>query len=208
MTLSALDKGILVHSILEEFFSRFGVDGSDEGHKHLIDISNEVCDRFLREEYIGSTSIFELERANLLRQLTHWHRNNLDLLDGYEGELMTERQFGYGDDKLGHFTLMDGFTLRLRGKIDLIAVSKSGERALVLDFKSGNSSSYTDIDNDVTASGTKLQLPIYSLMAREILDADTNISAAYWFVFHDKSIRIRPKSPATFESAQVSISPR
>ncbi len=207
LTLSALDKGILVHSILEEFFSRFGVDGSDEGHKHLIDISNEVCDRFLREEYIGSTSIFELERANLLRQLTHWHRNNLDLLDGYEGELMTERRFGYGDDKLGHFALMDGFTLRLRGKIDLIAVSKSSERALVLDFKSGNSSSYTDIDNDVTASGTKLQLPIYSLMAREILGADTDLSAAYWFVFHDKSIRLRPKSPATFESVRKHFAP-
>ena len=202
LTLSALDKGILVHSILEEFFSRFGIDASDEGLEHLMDISNEVCDRFLREEYIGSASIFELERVNLLRQLSHWHRNNLDVLDGYEGELMTERRFGYEDDRLGHLALMSGLPVRLRGKIDLIAVSKSSERALVLDFKSGNSGRYTDIDKDVTASGTKLQLPIYSLMAREILGADIDVSAAYWFVFHDKSIRTRPKSPVNIESAR------
>lgn len=207
LSLSALDRGILVHSILEEFLSRFGVDASDEGLNHLIDVSNEVCDRFLREEYIGSTTIFELEKGNLLRQLEHWHRNNLHVLDGYEGELMTERQFGYEDDERRHYILADGFPIRLRGKIDLIAVSKSGERALVLDFKSGNSSSYTDIDRDVTASGTKLQLPIYSLMAREILGDDTDISAAYWFVFHDTDIRLRPKSPVTFESAHEDFAP-
>ena len=165
--LSALDKGILVHSILEEFFSRFGVDASEEGLKHLIGVSNEVCDRFLRDEYIGSNSIFELERGNLIRQLKHWHRENLDVLDDYDGELMTERRFGYEDDNLGSHILADGFSLKLRGKIDLIAVSESRDRALVLDFKSGRSGSYTDIDRDVTASGTKLQLPIYSLMARK-----------------------------------------
>ena len=207
LTLSALDKGILVHSILEEFFSRFGVDASEEGLKHLIKVANEVCDRFLREEYIGSNFTFELERDNLLQQLTHWHRNNLDVLDGYNGELMAERRFGYKEDNLGSYILGNGFRIKLRGKIDLIAVSESGERALVLDFKSGNSSRYTDIDKDVTASGTKLQLPIYSLMAREILGTDTDLSVAYWFVFHDNDVRLRPKSPVIFESAQKRFAP-
>ena len=207
LTLSPLDKGILVHSILEEFFSSNEVDETDRGLDRLLEISHEVCDRFLRDEYIGYNSIFELEKANLLQQLTHWHSKNMDVLHAYDGELMTERRFGYEDDDYGHLTLKDGFSLRLRGKIDLVAVSQSLDQALVIDFKSGNSGRYLDIDKDVTASGTKLQLPIYALIAREILGNEVDVSAAYWFVFHDKSVRLRPKLPVSLEDAQKRFTP-
>ena len=206
LKLSALDEGRLLHSILERFFARFGVDASEEGRENLTQVAMELCDEFLRDEYTGSRAIFEIARRDLIRRLKHWHQKNLDVLRGYDGELITEFRFGFEDD-LGIYMLRDGTPIHFRGMIDLIAISKSGESALVLDFKSGNSGSFSKIDKDVTDSGTKLQLPIYSLVAREILGDYADISAAYWFVYHDTGIRLRPKSRVGFDAAQEQFDP-
>lgn len=199
LTLSALDKGLLVHSILEQFLKEFGPDSTSEGLNQLRQTALEEFDRFQRDDYIGYNAIFDLEKDQILRQLEQWHQTNLDVLSGYEGEMMTEVPFGF-EDPLGRMTLEDGFTFQFRGKVDLIALSSARNRALVVDFKTGRSSSYSDIEKDVTASGTKLQLPLYARITNELLENSADVDAAYWFVFQSGSTRLRPKIPVSLEA--------
>ncbi len=203
LVLSALDKGILVHKILERFLGECGPDGTEKRLSRLHKIANEVFDDFFAREFIGYREIFDLEKAQLLRQLDEWHRADLDVLLDFDGEMMPEKAFGYdNEDASGRMELSSGFSFQMRGKIDLIAVAESGDRALVLDFKTGNSSSYTDLDKDVTAAGTKLQPAVYSLVASRLLGGEANVSSAYWFVFQRGSGRLRPKQPMYLEDAQ------
>ena len=194
LTLSALDKGILVHSILEQFLKDFGVDDSDEGLEALREVARAEFDSFQRQEFIGYDAIFDLEKHQILRNLEEWHRTHLDVLYGYEGKLKTEKAFGYEGSELGQLHLDDGFSVQLRGKIDLIASTPDGDSALVLDFKTGGSGKYSNVEKDVTDSGTKLQLPIYSMVASEILGQTPDIQAAFWFVFGSGRTRLRPTS--------------
>ncbi|MXX92063.1 MAG: hypothetical protein F4Y63_01245 [Chloroflexi bacterium] len=198
LVLSALDRGILVHLILERFLAEIGPDDTSEGREHLRRIAQEEFDRFHDEEFIGYPAIFRLETGRLMRQLEQWQRVNLDVLHDYDGEMMTEVGFGF-EDSLGTVTLAGGLELQFRGKIDLIALSASGDRALVVDFKTGSSTKYTVIDKDITAKGTKLQLPLYARVANELLDGSADIEAAYWFVFQDSGVRLRPKDKAALE---------
>ena len=200
LELSALDKGSLVHSILEQYFNSGRAERTDEGFTALVEVAETEIERFRREEFIGYGAVFELEKVKLLRDLGNWHRTNSDVLLGYEGEYLTERPFGYRDDN-GSITVNDDLSVHFRGKIDLIAISPDGERALVLDFKSGTTS-YSDIEKDVTDAGKKLQLPIYSIVADEILGHATDIEAAFWFVFLSGGQRLRPMKLATLEEAR------
>jgi len=202
LVLSPLDKGLLVHAILERFLRDIGPDGTDFGLESLRKISHEEYDRFQAEDFIGYQAIFELEKVQLLRQLEQWHQANLDVLTEYDGEMMTEVPFGFRDS-IGLTNVDEHTSFQFRGMIDLIALSRDGSHALVADFKTGRSTYYSDIEKDVTAAGTKLQLPIYARVADEILDNRAEISAAYWFVFQNGSTRLRPKIPVTLEETEL-----
>ncbi|MYA60263.1 MAG: hypothetical protein F4X40_06870, partial [Chloroflexi bacterium] len=202
LVLSPLDKGLLVHAILERFLRDFGVDATELGLENLRKIAYEEFDRFQTDDFIGYPAIFELEKVQLLRQLERWHQANLEVLIEYDGEMKTEVPFGFGDS-IGLTSVDESTSFQFRGMIDLIALSRDGKRALVADFKTGRSSYYSDIDKDVTAAGTKLQLPIYARVAGEILDGRAEISAAYWFVFQNGSTRLRPKIPVTLEETEL-----
>ncbi len=201
LTLSAMDRGLLVHSILERFLKDFGPDPSSRGLDGLREVANSEFDRFQREDYIGYAPIFTLEKAQILRQLERWHQTNLDVLINYDGEMMTEVPFGFGD-ALGRMEFEDGFSFQFRGMIDLIALSTSRDRALVVDFKTGSSNRYSDIEKDVTAAGTKLQLPLYARVGDEILANVSEIEAAYWFVFQQGGTRLRPRNPVALEETR------
>ena len=205
LELSALDRGTLVHKILETYLELHGVDPTAQGGQALREVAVAEIDRFQSEDFIGFNSIFELEKVRLLKDLETWHRTSLGALVGYDAEFMTEQSFGR-EDTFGQVELDDGFTIKLRGQIDLIAISPNRERARVLDFKTGRTS-YTEIDKDVTDAGRKLQLPIYSKAAFEILGGSTDIDAAYWFVFLTGADEFRPKNYASFESATKEFSP-
>ena len=168
LELSPLDKGSLVHKILEEFLKNHGANRSTSGLQALRDVALTEIDRFRQQDFVGHPAIFELEMTKLIRDLETWHRTSLHALIGYDGEFKTEESFPDDDISLGQIRLESGLAVQLRGQIDLIAISPDRDRALVLDFKSGRRS-YTRIDKDVTDSGKKLQLPIYSIVANEIL---------------------------------------
>ena len=205
LTLSPLDRGILVHAILEIFLKKYPVDRSETGRSALREIAAAELDRFQKEEFVGYDAIFDLEKVRIIRDLETWHRTHLQVLDGHEGELLTEESFGYDLDDLGQFQLDDGFTVRFQGKIDLIAISPDRQSALVFDFKSGTTS-YSNVENDIVDSGTKLQLPIYSKVASELL-GHFDVQSAFWFVFQSGETRLRPKSKAWVADAVEEFAP-
>ena len=202
LVLSPLDKGLLVHAILERFLRDFGPDTTGYGLENLRKIAHEEFDRFQADDFIGYPAIFELEKVQLLRQLELWHQTSLDVLIEYDGEMMTEVPFGF-DDSIGLTSIDEHTSFQFRGMIDLIALTSDGRRALVVDFKTGRSAYYSDVDKDVTAAGTKLQLPIYARVADEILGSRAEISSAYWFVFQNGSTRLRPKIPLALEETEM-----
>ena len=192
LTLSPLDRGILVHSILEKFLASFPVDRSATGRNALREIAVAELDRFQKEQFIGYDAIFDLEKVQIIRDLETWHRTHLRILDGYEDELLNEEAFGFNADPLGQFQLKDGFLIQFRGKIDLIAIAPERDRALVFDFKTGNRS-YSEIKKEnITDSGKRLQLPIYSSVASQLLGNTVDIQSAFWFVFVSGDTQLRP----------------
>jgi ATP-dependent helicase/nuclease subunit B len=73
-------------------------------------------------------------------------------------------------------------SIRLRGKID--RVDRTCSAALVVtDYKTGGTSRFDDIDaHRPFGDGTKLQLPLYALAARAMLDEpEARVTVSYWF---------------------------
>ena len=89
--------------------------------------------------------------------------------------------------------------IRFRGVIDRIDVSPSGDAALVLDYKTGGTTEYTNMDKDPVRRGTRLQLPVYGLAARQLLGDGVDVLAAYWFVSAKGNFKTRPQKPAPLD---------
>ena len=88
---------------------------------------------------------------------------------------------------------------QVSGVIDRIDVSPSGDVALVLDYKTGGTTEYTNMDKDPVRRGTRLQLPVYGLAARQLLGDGVDVLAAYWFVSAKGNFKTRPQKPAPLD---------
>ena len=83
--------------------------------------------------------------------------------------------------------------IRFRGVIDRIDVSPSDDAALVLDYKTGGTGAYTNMNQDPVRRGTQLQLPVYGLAVRQLLGDQVEVKVAYWFVSQKEKFATRPK---------------
>ena len=62
----------------------------------------------------------------------------------------------------------------------------------MLDYKTGGTSSYANMNKDPVQRGKLLQLPVYGLAARQLLGDAVNIKVAYWFVTEKGNFKTRP----------------
>jgi hypothetical protein len=95
--------------------------------------------------------------------------------------IATELRFGFPDAAPAlDLTLSDGRSLRFRGAADRVDTTDGGS-LWVLDYKTGRPVAVDD--DDPTAGGTMLQLPVYAHAARATFGRpDTPVGAAYWYV--------------------------
>ena len=195
LTLSAMDRGILVHGILEKFVAQRDVSASDEVQRGLMgDIAQQEFSDFRKHNPIGHPTLYRVETSNLLSRIQKWRIIEFNQISGLPLS-HTETRFGFDEHNSSvNLNLQDGSVIKLRGMIDRIALSEDGCIATVLDYKTGGQSSYSDVDKDPVAAGTKLQLAVYMLAARIILPSVKDISAAYWFIFEEGNIKFRPKA--------------
>lgn len=213
--ISPMDRGSLVHNILEEFIDAARRQGSLPGPhgewsaRHRDELREIASRHFADAEASGVTGkavLWQIARDEILIDLDAFLDEDLRIR-GQNGltPFGVEAKFGMDDDgwQPAELTLPDGTGVRFRGKIDRIDADSAGKRALVLDYKTGGSSSYGKLKDDPIDRGRLLQLAIYSLAARQALGDFAEVSAAYWFVTSRGKFELVPTPPVNIEDEGV-----
>ena len=194
--ISPLERGSLVHRILESWLTEAIDDNAvpapgepwpDRWRARLSAIGQEECDRLAARGLVGRRLYWEYDRRQILADLDRF----LDFDDGQRAGHRSRpaaAELGFGMPHSGGepvtIDIGQHRSLRLRGSIDRVDMTDTGG-LVVIDYKTGSSYSYSKLDlDDPTLGGTRLQLVLYDLAARELQGAPDAAAGygAYWFV--------------------------
>lgn len=190
LRIDALDRGTLVHRILERFVAqapaRDTAGWDDEDRARLDRIVAQECDAVEARGLTGEPVYWRRDRATILRDL----RDAVAIDDearrsGNRRPYATEMAFGYGGVAPVTVELPGGRVIAIRGSIDL--VDRCGDILVVTDYKTGRRARALD-ETDPHHGGTRLQLVLYALAARQILAAegacapDAAVESRYWHI--------------------------
>ena len=188
-TISALDRGDLVHRILERFIRSAAESGDlppsggpwgNEARQRLSEIAEAAFRETEERGITGKHLLWELAKQDIRDDLETFLEEDQKLRASHgTGEIRVEADFGIGRDGV---VVEDPETgVNFRGRIDRIDLSADGSSALVVDYKSGSASGYRALEKDIIDAGKRLQLGVYSLAARKLAPAAAAQQAAYWF---------------------------
>jgi RecB family exonuclease len=206
LTISAWDRGSLVHEILQSFIDdvlarpverRPAPDQpwSEIDHGRMCQIAERVCDDYAARGLTGRAVFWRRERAQILALADRFladddsHRQR-----DRSRPVAAELRFGYGDDPDGPgpvvLPLADGRNLRFRGAADRVDVGDDGT-IHVVDYKTGKADDFRRLGPDnPDERGTKLQLPVYGLAARQFVGRpEAPVQAHYWFISDREGFR-------------------
>jgi hypothetical protein len=197
LEITALDRGRLVHDVLERFILEIlargpaGVPKPDEpwspaDRARIAEIGSQVCDEYESRGLTGRPIFWRRERVRILADFQrfliaddrnrHAHRTR---------PVAAEMAFGLSGAELDAvpFTLPDGRELRFRGKADRVDVGDDGTIHIV-DYKTGRADAYRGLsEDDPDQRGRRLQLAVYGVAARvHGGEPDAEVLAEYWFV--------------------------
>lgn len=183
--LSALDRGSLIHDILECFLSQCSTDLSkgetERAHlqTQLHSVAEKLCEEAEGRGESGYPLVWEFDKAAIFEDLDRWLE--IELQEQQRSHLHPrafEVRFGpswHGDDQSTEgFSVeqpvsvtLDGRILGFHGRIDRIDLSDDDVPVFrVIDYKTGHSSTK---GKDQFTQGKTLQLPIYLLAAAHAL---------------------------------------
>lgn len=171
LEMAPLQRGLLVHRILEQFYRRAAAEGLFPVERHPSECRS-LLEQAAAEE-LEALPPEELPPYPLLRQLQQ--RTLLEMLQALlDWEIETaagftpvefELAFGFnGSEEQVTLSLPSGEKLSFQGRID--RVDRSGSRIRVIDYKTGRKR----IKNESLAGGEALQLPVYLLAAAVIFN--------------------------------------
>ena len=206
LQISALEKGSLIHEALDMFVSEQLDAGrvpppdqpwSQEQRDRLLEIGKELCDQAEAQGLTGTTVFWHHDRRRIMTDLERFlwedndQRRRLDVTAA-----ASELAFGMPDGELEGVVvpLPSGRTVRFRGRADRVDQG-GGNTLLVTDYKTGKADPYKDLDEDSrnwdpVLRGTRLQLPVYGLAARDhIDDPEAPVKTQYWFVTSDQQFK-------------------
>ena len=213
--ISPLERGLLIHNVLEEFVEVAEREGSlpapqeEWSTHHRAGLRRIAARQFADAEakgVSGKAVMWQIARDEILIDLEAFLDADLRMRRQFGvSPMLAEAEFGISQDgwQPAVLTLPDGTHVSFRGKIDRVDADSAGERALVLDYKTGGSYSYRNLKDDPIDRGQRLQLAIYSLAARKALGARADVSAAYWFVTSGGKFELVPAQPVNIESEGV-----
>ena len=216
-TISPLDRGSLIHTILERFVQAAQKQGTTpqpdqpwtEDHRRLLmGITDEEFRDAEQRGVTGKPLLWEIAQAEIRSDLHSFLVEDFNLRAKH-GVSPHSAESAFGTSRHQRedapaqapveWSSPDTGTIRFRGVIDRIDVSPSGDAALVLDYKTGGTTEYTNMDKDPVRRGTRLQLPVYGLAARQLLGDWVDVKAAYWFVSAKGNFKTRPQKPAPLD---------
>ena len=190
LTISPLERGSLVHAILERFIKEAmdaGAPSPREGwtplqRERLREIAQAEFREAERRGVTGRRVLWEVAQEDILQDLERF----LDDDERYRADegmqpRYAEYAFGFDGPPVA-MALPDGGEVRFRGFIDRVDVARDGLRAVIMDYKTGSSRQYEKMKDDPLMAGKRLQLPVYAMAVRETLLPDAALRAEYWFV--------------------------
>ena len=192
--ISALDKGSLIHEILERFFELSAappsphIGWSQAERDRLAELADELLDNAAERGLTGHELLWTHERRRILNDLQTLLEQDDAHRNAYEvAQVGAELVFGElpGSKAPVSLTLDDGSIFNLRGVIDRIDRAHIGDRLIVIDYKTGREyPTRSELDKDVVVRGRSLQLPIYAHAARAVygLADDATVQSAFWFI--------------------------
>jgi ATP-dependent helicase/nuclease subunit B len=197
LSISALDKGSLVHKALEDFLLE--VLARPEARRPAPTDPWTAADR-LRLRQIGEALCDSYESLGLTGRALFWGRDRARILADLDATLTFDEEvrrrggarhlhaelgFGLGDEDLPPVALAlpDGRSVRFRGQIDRIDRTDAGG-LVVADYKTGSASSFQGLsERNPDQGGTHLQLAVYGAAARAAVgEPDAEVRSEYWFV--------------------------
>jgi ATP-dependent helicase/DNAse subunit B len=197
-TITPLDRGSIIHDILQEFLAALVADGlvpldrasAEDYRRRLQEIARDVFAKFEASGAVGYPFMWRVERERIMTDLEGFLAEELADEAGYVPAYFEAR---FGPASWGPMTrgsspepleLKAGeHALRFTGFIDRIDVHRSGKAARVIDYKTGR---VGDAKENLLRGGESLQLPLYilaadALLARGGVEAATR-EALYYFV--------------------------
>lgn len=192
LDMSALEYGSLVHAVLETWVQERMGDGPAEpatpwpgparARLHAV-LDEQAADR-QAAGLTGHPRLWEVRLAETHRLLDAFLDDDDTTRAARRSHpVATELAFGPDRDQPPvQVDLGDGRTVLLRGFIDRVDRTADGG-VVVVDYKTGSASSYTDLAEDTPiADGSRLQLLVYALAARQAYPDATSVRAEYHFV--------------------------
>ena len=170
------DLGTLVHIILNELM-RQSYNPQDTPQSYKERITKTLEDKERRYN-VGYRALWRIYKQKIINQHETWFNTHKQVHEAGWRTKWAEQKFGFTSSPAPDPTegaaalkLLDG-KVELRGSVDRLDIHQDDPtRVLVVDYKTGSS----------TRQQGLLQLGIYSLVARSLLQAD-DITAGYWFV--------------------------
>ena len=201
LQISALDKGSLIHDIMDAFHQQTPRQPdpdqawSQQDLDRLLAIAEQHLDAAREAGITGRQLLWRRDRRRILDDLQtlltrdDQHRQQRGLSQ-QASELVFGRLPGSQGDV--EYPLPDGTTLPLRGIIDRI--DRPASRVLgalasiptmVIDYKTGGTFPRTsELNDDVVVRGQYLQLPVYAHAVRQLLELGDEdvVTSAYWYI--------------------------
>ncbi len=195
LTISPLDRGLLVHGILERFIRSlqesgklpdYGEPWSADDRALLMEIAEEEFARAEARGITGRPLLWDVAKNEMRDDLSLFLKKDSEM----RAEMMTrpiaiEWRFGFGETNHYPPVILDigeGQQISFRGVIDRVDADASNSKLFIVDYKTGSSYPYRDMKDDPLGAGTHLQLPVYALAVRSRFGQEREIQAAYWFV--------------------------
>ena len=175
LEMSPLDKGTLVHEVLERFVAEAIEAGrstpwSEQDARRILEIAGEVCGEYEKRGATGRAMFWRRDRSLILADLERFLAND----DGHPIRV----EFEFND---AAFPTPDGRSVFFRGAIDRIDQMPDGS-VNVIDYKTGGADRYRGLSvKDPHQGGIHLQLAVYALATMQQFET-TEVKAEYWFV--------------------------
>lgn len=208
--ISSLTTGHLVHTVIDRWIIEARRNGSiprpmqpwtSDAVERLVEIGEEEAAGFERRGLVGRGVYWQRDKRVFLNDLREFARFDSKQREEHNATpFASELTFGMPDgrSKAIELPLPGGRSIKLRGAIDRVDQVIGGDLSII-DYKSGSTSAFKNLEEDPFVNGTRLQLLLYSLAARRLLGLpEASVFAAYWFVtrkggFKQHGYRITPE---------------
>lgn len=182
LMISVLDRGSLIHEILDEFIGAAISSGhpldrwTPADQAQLLLVAEAYFARYEADGRTGRGLFWRRDRAQILADLDQFLEKDSERLVERYRPLGTEHPFA--DLPV---TLPGGHVLLVGGKVDRIDRRPDGSLA-VLDYKTGKVDSYRGLAaENPHGRGRWLQLYLYAVAAEAAFATDLPVWSAYWF---------------------------